>query len=189
MYLLSKMAAPCMAAATSAPDSDVCFLSNILSVPLQTCTRIASNSSSLHGLRNSNFAKNLFGVNLVVELETLSEQGILHREDQGACKAADSPPTTSRHWRWRKRCERPSTCRKRCARRSKRGKRAGISARLKANPYRPALLSILLSNVRSLENKMDYLKLDLTTQRKVPSSSLRRGLTTPFRTAPFRWTD
>ena len=48
--------------------------------------------------------------------------------------------------------------RKQCARTSKRGSRADISARLKANPYKP---------VNSLVNKMDYIRLDLTTQRKV----------------------
>ena len=55
--------------------------------------------------------------------------------------------------------------RKRCERRCKRGKRAGVRARLRANSSRPALPSILLSNVRSLENKLDYIRLQRTTQR------------------------
>ena len=135
------MAAPCTAAATPAPDSDVRFMLNMLSVPLQSCTKIAYNRSSLLGLRHSICAKNLSGVNLAVEPEILCELGILHQQDQGASKAADSSPTTGRHWRWRKRCGRTSMRRRRCARPSKRGKRAGISARLKANPYRPALPS------------------------------------------------
>lgn len=54
------------------------------------------------------------------------------------------------------RCKRPCKC----------GTQAGISAKLKANTYRPAIPSILLSNIHSLENKMDYLSLDLTTQNK-----------------------
>ncbi len=45
-------------------------------------------------------------------------------------------------------------CRKWCERRWKRGKRGGIRARLRANPTRPALPTLMLSNVRSLENKL-----------------------------------
>ena len=56
--------------------------------------------------------------------------------------------------------------RKRCERRCKRGKRAGVGARLRANSSRPALPSILLSNVRSLENKLDYIRLQRTTQQE-----------------------
>ena len=43
----------------------------------------------------------------------------------------------------------------RCARRQKRGKRGGIRARLAASPTRPAIPSIIMANVRSLDNKMD----------------------------------
>lgn len=67
--------------------------------------------------------------------------------------------------------ERSTMRRKRCARPSKRGSRAGISERLKAKPNRPAYLSILLSNIRLLENKMDYLRLDLITQWMVKDCS------------------
>ena len=52
-------------------------------------------------------------------------------------------------------------------RKQKRGTRGGASAKLKANPCRTPLPSILLANVRSLENKLDYLRLDLTTKREV----------------------
>ncbi|MCI4381067.1 hypothetical protein PGIGA_G00247310 [Pangasianodon gigas] len=48
----------------------------------------------------------------------------------------------------------------------KRGKRAGVRARLKTNPSRPALPSILLSNVCSLDNKLDYIRLQQTTRRE-----------------------
>lgn len=41
----------------------------------------------------------------------------------------------------------------------KRGKRARIRARLKAKPSRPALPAIFLSNIRFLDNKLDYLRL------------------------------
>ncbi len=46
----------------------------------------------------------------------------------------------------------PRQRRKRCERGRKRGKRGGIRARLRANPTRPALPTLMLSNVRSLEN-------------------------------------
>ncbi len=53
-------------------------------------------------------------------------------------------PTDATRTRWR---------RKRCERGQKRGKRGGIRARLRANPTRPALPTLMLSsNVRSLEN-------------------------------------
>uniref|UniRef100_A0A1A8GH13 Reverse transcriptase domain-containing protein n=1 Tax=Nothobranchius korthausae TaxID=1143690 RepID=A0A1A8GH13_9TELE len=57
--------------------------------------------------------------------------------------------------------------RKRCARKRKRGKRAGVCNRLKTNSTRPALPSIILSNVRSLDNKLDYIRLQQATQREV----------------------
>ena len=43
-------------------------------------------------------------------------------------------------------------------RRRKRGKRGGLHARLKACASRPPLPSLLLANVRSLENKLDELR-------------------------------
>lgn len=49
--------------------------------------------------------------------------------------------------------------RKRCARKLKRGKRGGIQARLAASPTRQAIPSIFLANVRSLDNKMDHIRL------------------------------
>ncbi len=56
--------------------------------------------------------------------------------------------------------------RKRCERGRKRGKRGGIRARLRANPTRPALLTLMLSNVRSLENKLDLIQLSRSTQHE-----------------------
>ncbi len=68
---------------------------------------------------------------------------------QGLClllkpdlETAASPTDATRT---RRRC-------KRCERGRKRGKRGGIRARLRANPTRPALPTLMLSNVRSLEN-------------------------------------
>ncbi|KAK0156573.1 hypothetical protein N1851_000004 [Merluccius polli] len=49
----------------------------------------------------------------------------------------------------------------------KRGKRGGLHARLKACPSQPLLLSLLLANVRSLENKLDELRARTTTQQLI----------------------
>ncbi len=55
----------------------------------------------------------------------------------------------------------------RCERKQKRGKRGGIRARLAANPHKPAIPTIVLANVRSLDNKLDYIRLLRSTQRTV----------------------
>ncbi|KAI3370506.1 hypothetical protein L3Q82_025266 [Scortum barcoo] len=47
----------------------------------------------------------------------------------------------------------------------KRGKRGGLRARLQANPYRPALPSLFLTNARSLVNKMDEMKLRIVSAK------------------------
>lgn len=57
--------------------------------------------------------------------------------------------------------------RRRCERRQKRGKRAGVWARLKANSSRPPLPTIFLSNVRLIRNKMDEIQLQLATRRTI----------------------
>ncbi len=56
---------------------------------------------------------------------------------------------------------------KRRERKQKRGKRGGIRARLAANPHKPAIPTILLANVRSLDNKLDYIRLLRSTQMTV----------------------
>ncbi len=56
--------------------------------------------------------------------------------------------------------------RKWCERGRKRGKRGGIRARLRANPTRPALPTLMLSNVRSLENKLDLIQLTRSIQHE-----------------------
>ncbi|KAI4876114.1 hypothetical protein NFI96_026138 [Prochilodus magdalenae] len=53
-----------------------------------------------------------------------------------------------------------------CARPQKRGKRAGVRTRLTSKPARAALPSILLSNVSTLENKLDCIRLQRTTRRE-----------------------
>ncbi len=48
----------------------------------------------------------------------------------------------------------------------KRSKRGHIRARLRANPTRLALPTLMLSNVRSLENKLDLIQLSRSTQHE-----------------------
>jgi len=62
---------------------------------------------------------------------------------------------------WRCRVRRTKSKRKRCAQKQKRGKRGGLLARLKDNAGRLPILSLFLSNVCSLDNKMDVLRLRL----------------------------
>uniref|UniRef100_H2L8P4 NACHT domain-containing protein n=1 Tax=Oryzias latipes TaxID=8090 RepID=H2L8P4_ORYLA len=59
------------------------------------------------------------------------------------------------------------SCHRRCMRKQKRGKRGGIRARLAASPYRPAIPTITLANVRSLDNKLDYIRLLRTSSKTV----------------------
>ncbi|KAI4883243.1 hypothetical protein NFI96_004646 [Prochilodus magdalenae] len=54
-------------------------------------------------------------------------------------------------------------CRRRRERKHKRGKRAGLRARLQASPYRPAVPSLFLAISRSLVNKMDEIRLRITS--------------------------
>ncbi len=57
-------------------------------------------------------------------------------------------------------------CRKRCERGRKHGKRGGIRARLRANPTRPALPTLMLSNIRYLENTLYLIQLSRSTQHE-----------------------
>ena len=120
------MAAPCTAAATAAPDSDVLFMLNVSSESSQSCTRRVYNRNLLLGLRNHNFSNDISGVMLALEHKALGELGILRRQDPEACKAADLPSATGRRWKRHKRWMRPSMRRKRCARPNKRGSRTDL---------------------------------------------------------------
>ncbi len=80
-----------------------------------------------------------------VHAEELRDLGLLRRPTP-----SPTPTTASRPQRRRY---------KRCERKQKRGKRGGIRARLAANPHKPAIPSIVLANVRSLDNKLDYIRL------------------------------
>jgi len=50
-------------------------------------------------------------------------------------------------------------------RKQKRGRQGGLRAKLRANPHRPSLPSIFLANVRSLTNKIDYLRLRIINHK------------------------
>ena len=57
-------------------------------------------------------------------------------------------------------------------RRRKRGCRAGVKARLRRDPNRPALPSIFLTNARSLNNKFDELSATIEAQKTLRDSSI-----------------
>ncbi|KAK3523558.1 hypothetical protein QTP70_002468 [Hemibagrus guttatus] len=65
--------------------------------------------------------------------------------------------------------------RKRCERKRKHDKRAGVHARLKTNPSQPELPSILLSNICSLDNKLNYIRLQRTRQLPAYRPLIRRS--------------
>ncbi|KAI3353895.1 hypothetical protein L3Q82_005104 [Scortum barcoo] len=73
---------------------------------------------------------------------------------------------------WRSAARRTEGRRKRCARKQMRGKRGGLLARLKANAGRPPIPSLFLSNVRSLDNKLDLLRLRLGASREMRNCSV-----------------
>ncbi len=107
--------------------------------------------------------------------EELRDLGLLRRPTPSPTPTTASLPQRRRY--------------KRRERKQKRGKRGGIRARLAANPHKPAIPTILLANVRSLDNKLDYIRLLRSTQRTVRDCCVfvlrQHGLTTAFRTAPF----
>lgn len=55
-------------------------------------------------------------------------------------------------------------------RKQKRGCRAGVPVRLRKNSHRPPLPCLFVTNARSLNNKMDELRLCLSTRLPVPDS-------------------
>lgn len=141
IFLLLKMAARSSAAASLAQDTSSVVVNTNLRM---TCGK----NTNERCLKYS-----------VVEL-----LGLRFKE-----QASLSPPLKTtlgrlkllRTMEWCKRLQLPGRKRKRCARGQKRGKRAGLLAKLKSRGGRPALPSLFLSNVRALENKVDLLKLRL----------------------------
>ncbi len=85
--------------------------------------------------------------------EVLLDLGLLRRPTPSPTPTTESRPQRRRY--------------KRRERKQKRGKRGGIRARLAANPHKPAIPTIILANVHSLDNKLDYIQLLRSTQRTV----------------------
>ncbi len=89
---------------------------------------------------------------------TFLELNSAHTEELRRPTPSPTPTTASRpqrrRYKWRER-------------KQKRGKRRGIWARLAANPHKPAIPTIILANVCSLDNKLDYIRLLRSTQRTV----------------------
>lgn len=86
-----------------------------------------------------------------VQEEELRDYGLLRRPATSPTPSPAPRPQWRQHkWRQRK---------------QKRGKRGGIRARLAASPHKPAIPTIILANVHSLDNKLDYLRLLRTTQK------------------------
>ncbi len=68
---------------------------------------------------------------------------------------------------WRSNARQRRGKRRRCTRKQKRGKRAGLLARLKATGNRPAIPSIFLANVRALDNKIDLLRMHMSVHQEM----------------------
>lgn len=157
-------AAPRVAVAASAPD-------NTANTSLDSPSRLIPSAETAKRNcvkhiydRKAILSLSKFGHLDYVNLETwttLHSLGLLRRADREAHKTAESPTSTGRLRRHRKQSERKQKC----------GCRGGLTAKLKANPFRAPLPSILLANVRSLESQLDYLKLDINTKNEIAASS------------------
>ncbi len=149
------MAARAHAAASLSPDRTVfsCFLS---------CESQCFCTSSSHlSVLKCAYSREFL---LDVGRTTFSELNFAHAEelrDLGLLRSPTTSPTPTTASRPQRRCH------KRRERKQKRGKRGGIQVRLVANPHKPAILTIVLANVRSLDNKLDYIRLLRSTQRTV----------------------
>ena len=100
-----------------------------------------------------NKGRSLIYANTSVPVEALKQLGLLRRS---AATAATPTPTA-----------RGRVLRKRRERAQKRGKRGGVAVRLKASPHRPAIPSMMLANVRSLDTQLDELKLRMAARREI----------------------
>ncbi len=149
------MAARAHAVASLSPDRTVfsCFLS---------CESqcFCTSSSHLSVLKHAYSREFLLDVGRTTFLELnfahakeLRDLGLLWRPTTSPTPTTASRPQRRRH--------------KRHERKQKRGKRGGIRARQAANPHKPAIPTIVLANVRSLDNKLDYIRLLRSTQRTV----------------------
>lgn len=129
-------------------------------------------------------ANNIYSWHNLLRIEMLSERAITaeflcsHDIPTDIARSPDSPwiiiPAGRRGRRHRQR-------------KQKRGCKAGALARLRKQPHKPLLPSIFLTNARSLDNKMDELRLLVATyniERRTATfcSSQKPGSIHPFRT-------
>uniref|UniRef100_A0A8C1LL36 Reverse transcriptase domain-containing protein n=1 Tax=Cyprinus carpio TaxID=7962 RepID=A0A8C1LL36_CYPCA len=155
MRYTNKIAARPHAAASLCPDRMVfsCFLS---------CESqcFCTSSSRLSVFKRAYRHEFLLDVGRAAFLE-LNSAHMEQLRDLGLLRRPTSSPTPTAASRPQQRCH------KRRERKQKRGKRGGIRARLTANPHKPSIPTIVLANVRSLGNKLDFIRLLRSTQRTV----------------------
>ncbi len=151
------MAAHSDAAATPGPKNCV-FMSVSLVSSSSNCLTLSKN-------QKTNTRKHMYDRQSLLDIGNVYKHqfsSATTEKLQGLClllpdpETAASPTDATRTKRRHQRCERGQ----------KRGKRGGIRARLRANPTRPAIPSLMLSNVRSLENKLDLIQLSRSTQHE-----------------------
>ncbi len=140
------MAARSDAAATPGPKNGVSMSVSLVSS--------SSNCLTLLKHQKTNTRKHIYDRQSLLDIDNVYKHQLspaTTEKLQGLClllkpdpETAASPTDATRTKRRRRRCERGQ----------KRGKRGGIRARLRANPTSPAIPSLMLSNVRSLENKL-----------------------------------
>lgn len=95
------------------------------------------------------------GLVITATLDRLKSCWLLRADGHRAADPWSRP--RQRRGREKKRCERLQQCD--CA--------GGLRAKLKANPYKPQLPSILLSNVCSLDNKRHHLQFKLDSKKEI----------------------
>ncbi|XP_053702104.1 uncharacterized protein LOC128747907 [Synchiropus splendidus] len=171
------MAAPCQAVATEAPGNKAKCMYNTMKMKQSTNERTNSGNGAMRLLgydRQTIINLRDFNGFYPVRAETrttLHDLGLFHRSDPRIYSIAKPRQSDSESYSTAKplpssRDHHHGGHRRRCERKQKRGCRGGIKAKINANPFRSPLPSVLLSNVRSRENKLDYLKLDLNTRRE-----------------------
>ncbi len=154
----SKMAARSDAAATPGPKNGAFMSFNVV------CS--SPNSVSLPLIHKEITPKHIYDRQSLLDIGNAYKHQlslVATEKLQGLClllkpdlETAASPTGATRTRRHRKRCERGRKC----------GKRGGIQTRLRANPTRPALPTLMLSKVRSLVNNLDLIQLSRSTQHE-----------------------
>ena len=157
-----KMAARVDAAATHASENAVfCLFNKCLSESLSCSSRLYASDYKYSQQALLDICKSKINNVLDTTTETtIKELGLLRQPVITSDPTVDSTDPTATTAPIKRR-------RKRCARKQKRGKRGGIRTRLAASPTRPAIPSIIMANVRSLDNKMDHIRLLRSANRTV----------------------